>query len=117
MQTSIESLFIAEVLVEYHILGCQYGFTTYIIRIHTFPSARDCTTVEDHHQAVIVGITQDIFIQVYRFLLVATKEIDFNAFYSETLQPFHLAFADNGVVHVINRPLLNIIPITRRAIP
>ena len=85
MQTSIESLFIAEVLVEYHILGCQYGFTTYIIRIHAFPSARNRTTVEDHHQVVIVGITQDIFIQAHRLLLVATKEIDFNAFYSEVL--------------------------------
>ena len=117
MQTSIKSLFIAEMLVEYHILGCQYGFTTYIIRIHAFPSARNRTTVEDHHQAVIVGITQYIFIQAHRLLLVATKEIDFDTFYSETLQPFHLAFADNGVVHVINRPLLNIIPITGRAIP
>jgi len=117
MQTGIESLFITEVLAENHIFGGQYSLAAYIVRVHTFPSARDGATVEDYHQTVVVSITQNIFIQAHRFLLVATKEINFDSFHSKTLQPFHFTFADNSIVHVIHRPLLNIIPIAGRAIP
>ena len=117
MQTGIESLFITEVLAENHIFGGQYSLAAYIIRVHTFPSARDGATVEDYHQTVVVSITQNIFIQAHRFLLVATKEINFDSFHSKALQPFHFTFADNSIVHVIHRSLLNIIPIAGRAIP
>ena len=117
MQASIESFLITKVLVENHILGCEHSLATYIVGVHTFPSARDGTAVEDYHQTMIVSITQDIFIQTHRLLFVSTKEINFDSFHSKTLQPFHFTFADNGIVHVIHWSLLNIIPIAGRAIP
>jgi len=117
VQTSIESLFITEVLIENHILRSQHRFTAHIIGIHPFPSARQGTAVEDNHQSMIIGIAQDSFIQTHGLLLVTTEKIDLDTFNSLTLQPFHFTLACNGVIHQIRRSLLDIIPVTTRTIP
>ncbi|CDA82434.1 unknown [Bacteroides sp. CAG:754] len=117
MQAGIEGLFVTEVLVENHILGSQHRFASYVVRIHTLPTARDGTAVEDNHQSVVVCITEDLFIQTHRFLFVATEEIDFDSFHPKALQPFHFTLADDGVIHMVDRPLFYIIPIAGRTIP
>ena len=111
MQAGIESLFITEMLVENQILGSQYRFAAYIVGIHPLPSARHCTAVEDYHQTVIVSITQNTFIQTHGFLFVSTEEIDFDTFHTLLLKPFHFTLADNRIIHHIDRPLLDIIPV------
>ena len=111
MQAGIESLFITEMLVENQILGSQYRFAAYIVGIHPLPSARHCTAVEDYHQAVIVSITQNTFIQTHGFLFISTEEIDFDTFHTLFLKPFHFTLADNRIIHHIDRPLLDIIPV------
>ena len=111
MQTGIESLFVTVVLVENQILGSQYRFAAYIVGIHPLPSARHCTTVEDYHQTMIVSITQNTFVQTHGFLFVSTEKVDFDTFHTLLLEPFHFTLADNRIIHHVDRPLLDIIPV------
>ena len=117
MQRSIKRLFVTKVLLEDQILRSQHRFTTHVIGIHAFPSAGKRTTMEDDHQSMIIGIAENVFIKTHRLLLVTTKEIHFNAFHSQLLHPAHLLFADNGIIHPVDRTLLDIIPIATGTVP
>ena len=117
MQASIERFLITEMLIEHHIFRSQHCFTAHIIRIHTLPSARQRTTVENHHQPVIVRITQNIFIQPHCLLLVTAEEINLDSLHTETLQPFHFTFTDDCIIHPVHRSLFDVIPIAGRTVP
>ena len=95
MQAGIISLHIIEVLVEYQVFRSQYSLTAHIVRIHAFPAAWDGTAMEDYHQAVFVGISQNIFIQAHHLLLVTAEEVHLQALHAALLQPFHLFLASN----------------------
>lgn len=68
-------------------------------------------------QSILVGISQNIFIQLHGMLFVATKEINLYAPNPNTLHPFHLFASRNGIVHKATRRLRSIIPIAIRIIP
>ena len=46
--------------------------------------------MEDTLNAEIVGIGQDIFIELHHLLLIATEEIDFDSTNANLLHPCHL---------------------------
>ena len=117
MQTGIKCFFIAKMLLENQVFRCEHGFASYIIRIHTLPSPRKGTAVENDHQSIIIRIAQDGFVQTHGFLLVTSEEVYFDSFYSYIMQPFHFLFTDNGIVHVIGRTLYYIIPVAAGTIP
>ena len=117
MKRGIECFVVAEMLVENHILGCQHGLAPHIVGIHALPAARQRTTVEDNHQPVVVGIAQDGLIKAHRLLLVAAEEVHLDAPHALLLQPTHLTFTGNRVVHDVYRALLDVVPVTAGTVP
>ena len=117
MQAGIISLHVIEVLVEYQVLRSKYRLTTHIVRIHAFPTARDGTAMEDYHQAVFVGIGQDVFVQAHHLLLVTAKEIHLQSLHTALLQPFHLFLAGYRVAHALLGILRSVVPVTVGVVP
>src|SRR5574344_77549 len=117
MKTSIYCLTVTKILREVKVLTCQYSFTSYIVRIHTFPTSRNCTSVEYHFKSIVIGIRQNSFIYLHHHLLVTTEEINLYTFYTSLLHPFHLFFAQDWIIHYPTWRLKSIIPITIRIIP
>ena len=55
--------------------------------------------MEDTHDAEVVGIGEDVFIELHHRLLVATEEIDLDTKHTNLLHPLHLLTTLIGVVH------------------
>ena len=117
MQTGVISLHIIKMLVEYQVFRSQYCLTAHIVGIHAFPAARDGTAMEDYHQAVFVGISQNIFIQAHHLLLVTAEEVHLQALHTALLQPFHLFLAGYRIAHTLLGILRCIVPVTVGIIP
>ena len=66
--------------------------------------------MEDDLQAEIVGIAQNILIELHHHLLVASEEIHLDAQDAIFLHPFHLLAAQSAVVHNALRCLGGIVP-------
>src|SRR5574344_380190 len=75
MNTSVYCLAVTKILREVKVLTCQHCFTSYIVRIHTFPTSRNCTSVEYYFKSIVIGIRQNSFIYLHHHLLVTTEEI------------------------------------------
>ena len=73
--------------------------------------------MEDYLQAIIVGIAEDILIELHRLLLVATEEIHLDACHANLLHPSHLLLAGDGIVHNLTRSLRSIILETVGIVP
>ena len=99
MQAGIECLSVTASLREMQVFTRQYCFTRRIVRIHTFPAARQSTSVENHQQPVFIGISKNIFIELHGNLLVTAKEVNLYATYSNTLHPFHFFTTGYRIVH------------------
>ena len=117
MQAGIISLHVIEVLIKYQVLRSQYRLTAHIVRIHAFPAAWDGTAMEDYHQAVFVGISQNIFIQAHHLLLVTAEEVYLQALHTALLQPFHLFLAGYRIAHALLGILRCIVPVTVGVVP
>ena len=117
MQAGIESLGIATFLREVQVLTGQYRLAGHEIGIHPLPTTRKGATVVNHHQTVIVGISQDVFVKLHGLLLVAPDEVHLDTPDAGFLHPFHLPAADYHVVHAATRPLGRIVPITVGIVP
>ena len=117
MHRHFESLLFGMIIGKVNILRSQSCLAGYIVRIHTLPTARHGTTVEDHLQAVIVGIAQDILVEFHRFLLVASEEIHLDTYHAYLLHPRHLLLAGDSIVHNLARSLRSIILETVGVVP
>ena len=117
MQAGIESLGIATFLREVQVLTGQYRLTGHEIGIHPLPTARKSATVVNHHQTVIVGISQDVLVKLHGLLLVASDKVYLNTPDAGFLHPFHFTTTDYHVVHATTRPLRRVVPITVGIVP
>ena len=73
--------------------------------------------MEYHKQSVIIGIGENVLIELQHLLLVATEEIDLYSAYSGVMHPFHFFTALYSVVHLSQRTLRSIVPRTVAVIP
>ena len=56
--------------------------------------------MEDDQNAKVVGIAEDVFVELHHVLLVATKEIDLDASDADALHPCHFGTAFTALVHL-----------------
>ena len=87
------------------------------VRVHPFPAPRQRTAMEDHHQAEVVGIGQDVLVELHRLLLVGAEEVHLDAPDADALHPLHLPPAGNAPVHDVPRPLRRIVPVAVGVVP
>ena len=73
--------------------------------------------MEDDLQAITVGIAQDVLIELHRLLLVASEEVNLDAYDTDTLHPAHLFLAGNTRTHTLTRSLWGIVFITVGTVP
>ena len=66
--------------------------------------------MEDAHQAEVVGIAEDVLIELHHRLLVTSEEIDLDAAYAVVLHPLHLLATDASVVQLADRRLWSVVP-------
>ena len=117
MHRHLEGLFLGMIIREIYVLRSQGCLTRNIVRIHALPATWHGATMEDHLQAIIVGIAEDILIELHRLLLVATEEIHLDTYHANLLHPRHLLLAGDGIVHNLTRSLRSIILETIRIVP
>ena len=104
-------------LVEEGVLGCKHSLARHVVGIHPFPSAGQCATMENHLNAEVVGIREDVLVELHGVLLVAGKEIHLDALHTDTLQPSHLLAAGEGGVHALLGSLRSVAPCAVAVIP
>ena len=117
MQAGVERLGITTLLRKVQVFTGQYRLTGHEVGIHPLPTARKGTTVVNHHQTVIVGIRQDVFVKLHGLLLVAPEKVYLDAPDTGFLHPFHFTVAGYRVVHATARPLRRVVPITVGIVP
>ena len=110
VQTGSLCFLIALILREYKVFRSSDSFASDIVRIHSLPSSRQCTSVEYDHQAVVIRIAEDGLIMSHGLLLVSSEEIYLDALDSKTLHPAHLLLACNRIGHYVYRALLDVVP-------
>ena len=66
--------------------------------------------MEDDQQTGIVGIAENLLVELHHRLLVATEEIDLDTQNACVVHPFHLLLATCSVVHDTFRRLRSIVP-------
>ena len=117
MNAAIEGLGITGTLSEVQVLGGQHSLGGYVVGIHALPAAGQRTSVEDDLYAEIVGIGQDILIELHHGLLVASEEVDLDAQDAVLLHPRHLLATCCRLVHLASRTLRSIVPVAIAVIP
>ena len=73
--------------------------------------------MEDHLQSEVVGIGEDILIELHHRLLVTAEEVHLDTQDAILLHPGHLLTAGTRLVHLTTRSLWGIVPVTVRVIP
>ena len=117
MEAGVEGLEVVEMLVEHEVFGGEHRFAADIVGVHPLPAAREGATVEDNHQAVVVGIAEDGFVEAHGLLFVSAKEIHLDTLHADFFQPFHFLFTHDGIVHAVRRALYDVVPIAAGAVP
>ena len=110
VDASILSLSIARTLSEVQVLRSQYSLRSHIVRIHALPTTRQRATMEDDLQTEVVGIGEDILVELHHGLLVATEEVDLDAQDAIFLHPCHLLATGSRLIHLALRRLGSIVP-------
>ena len=91
MDAGIASLSITHTLREMQVLTGKYCLGGCIGREHALPTARKGASMEDDEQTEVVGVGEDILIELHHRLLVATKEIHLDTTNTDALHPCHLS--------------------------
>ena len=117
MHGKLESLLLCVVFREADILRGEQRFRRHVVGIHTFPSARNGTTMEHHLKSILIGIDEDVFVEFHHLLFVAAEEVNLYSCDIVVLHPFHLAMTSIGCIHTVARSLRSIVPVSVRAIP
>ena len=117
MQTGIKRLRITGTLSEVQVLRCQHRLGSHEVRIHPLPAPGQRTAVEDHLDAEVIGVGQDILIQLHHLLLVAAEEVHLDAQDAVLLHPCHLLPSRSRLIHLAARSLRGIVPRAVRVIP
>ena len=73
--------------------------------------------MEDDHEAEIIGIGKDVFVKLHHVLLVASEEVDLDAFDAYALHPAHLIASHAAVVHLVDRRLGGVVPCSVGVVP
>ena len=73
--------------------------------------------MENHLQTIFVCITQNVFIQPHRLLLVSTKEVNLYTLHADALHPCHIFLSGYRVVHDVAWSLRSIVLIAVAAVP
>ena len=76
MKSGIESFDVAVALVEYEVFARAHSLRRDIVRIHALPAAGHSAAVENHGYAIVVGIGENLLVELHCLLLVAGEEID-----------------------------------------
>ena len=108
---------IAGALSEMKVLGCEDSLGCGVVGIHAFPSAWEGAAVEDDEQSEVVGIGENVLIELHHGLFVASEEIDLDAPYAVVVHPFHLLAADACVVHLADGCLWCVVPCAVAVVP
>ena len=73
--------------------------------------------MEDHLDAEVVGVCEDVLIELHHLLLVATEEVYLDAQDAVLLHPRHLLTTGTRLVHLPARTLRSVVPRTVGVIP
>ena len=65
MGTTVLGLCVTGTLSEMEVLRSQYSLGSYKVRIHTLPTTRQGASVEDDLQTKVVGIGQDVLVELH----------------------------------------------------
>ena len=103
MDTAVACLGIAGALSEVQVLRGQHSLRGYIVGVHALPASGEGTAVEDALQAEVVGIAEDILVELHRRLFVTSEEVDLDAEDACLLHPGHLLTTNTGTVHLAQR--------------
>ena len=117
VQAGVKGLRIVPDLREMQVFARQDRLGRGEVRVHPFPAPGQRAAMEDHHQAEVVGIGQDILVELHRLLLVRAEEVHLDAPDTDALHPLHLPPAGNAPVHDVPRPLRRIVPVAVGVVP
>ena len=117
VERGVLGLDVAFTLAEYEVLGGSDGLAADVVGVHALPATGQGAAVEDHHQAVVVGVAQHAFVHAHGLLLVTAEEIDLDALDPDILKPLHLLLALNRAIHLVERTLGDIIPVAAGRVP
>ena len=73
--------------------------------------------MEDNKEPVVVGICEDILIELHHRLLVTTEEIDLDTAYADALHPCHLGATSLRLVHKMTGTLGSVVPRAVAVVP
>ena len=73
--------------------------------------------MEDYLYAVVVGVAQDVLIELHCLLLVSAEEIHLDTLHADALHPGHCFLALYGVAHDTARTLGSVIRMAVGVIP
>ena len=117
MDGSSEGLDVVVVLTEREVLTGTYSLACNEVRIHTLPTTRKCTAMEDDFESVVVGISHNFFVELHGLLLIRADEVNLQTLHTSFLQPSHLLVTLNHQMEFATRSLRSIIPITVGIVP
>ena len=73
--------------------------------------------MEDDLKSIVIGIAEDILVELNRLLLVATEEINLYCLHTYLLHPRHVTLTGNRIAHNIARTLRCIVRRSIAVIP
>ena len=117
VQAGVEGLRIVPNLREMQVFARQDCLGRGEVRVHPLPAAGQRAAMENHNQAEVVGIGQDVLVELHRLLLVGAEEVHLDAPDADALHPLHLPPAGNAPVHDVPRPLRRIVPVAVGIVP
>ena len=100
-----------KVLAGKHCLGSGKGW------IHAFPTAWQGAAMEDDEKPIVVGVGENVFVELHHRLLVATEEVYLYATNAYALHPCHLLTTRMRLVHQVAWALRSVVPCSVAVIP
>ena len=100
-----------KVLAGKHCLGSSKGW------IHAFPTAWQGAAMEDDEKPIVVGVGENVFVELHHRLLVATEEVYLYATNAYALHPCHLLTTHMRLVHQVAWALRSVVPCSVAVIP
>ena len=113
----IGGLGIAGALPEVQVLRGKHSLRGYVVGVHSFPTARQGATVEDTLNTELIGIGEDVLVELHHLLLVASEEVYLDAENAVLLHPRHLLAACAALVHLAYRCLRSVVPRAVAVVP
>ena len=110
MYTGVTCLGIAGALSEMQVLTGKHGLGGHIVGIHPLPATGQRTAVENHLQTEVIGIGENILVELHHGLFVTAEEVHLDTEDAVLLHPGHLLTTRTALVHLVLRTLRSIVP-------